>query len=392
MFNTLYYKNNYMSEFNAKVIECTIENDVRVVLNDTAFYPEGGGQNADKGTLNEFSVIDVKEIDGKIYHIIEKQEGMDYKKIFSINSEVIGKIDFENRFANMQNHTAEHIVSGIICKKYNAQNVGFHMGKDFVTMDFNVNLSKKEIEEIEKEANEAIYKNIEIKEKIYTKEQAEKIYYRSKKSLSGEIRIIEIPGVDICACCGIHVKRTGEIGILKLFSVEKYKTGCRIYMLTGQRAIDKFNNLENIINKLTTILSSKDEQIVEYVGSLLEEIKDLKAKNSKIQFNNIKEKINNLDIKENQILFLENIDTNIMKNISELLYEKTNNISAIFLKENDKYKYLINSKNMDLMNFIKDFNNALDGKGGGSSFIVQGQVKAEKEKIENYLNNKLKNI
>lgn len=374
MLDTLYYKDNYLKEFNTKVVNCIEkDNKILVELENTAFYPEGGGQPADIGMIDGVKVVDVQEKDNKIYHEVEEK--------IEIGKNVNCKIDFEKRFSNMQHHTAEHIVSGIICKKYNTVNVGFHMGKDFVTMDFNIDLSKKKLEEIENIANEAVFKNIEIIEKIVTEEEALQIEYRSKKRISGNIRLIEIPGYDLCACCGIHVKRTGEIGIIKLLSAEKYKSGIRIYMICGKKALKNYGAEYDELSKLSVLLSSKHNEIYNSVVALKNEIKELKIKNSKLKnkiFENEAQQIEKQDI---NIIFKEDLDSNEIKSFCQLINEKSNKIAAVFSKDKQMYKYMIMSENYNTTEISKAFNENLNGRGGGKPNMVQGQVAGTEEQI-----------
>lgn len=375
MLDTLYYKDNYLKEFETKVKECIkIEDKILVVLEETAFYPEGGGQPSDTGFIDDIKVIDVHEKEDKIYHTVEKE--------IEIGKVVNCRIDFDKRFSNMQHHTAEHIISGLICKLYNCDNVGFHMGKDFVTMDFNVLLNQNQIKEIEDKANEAIYKNIEIVEKIVSEQEAEKLEYRSKKKITGNIRLVEIPGYDICACCGIHVNKTGEIGIIKLLSVEKYKTGSRVYMICGKRALENYNKEYEQMCKLSVLLSSKHEEIYNSVIELKEEIKNLKIRNNKLQNEIFESEITKIETKPINILFKEDLSSNDIKNLCQLLKEKSTKIAAVFSKENDIYKYMIMSENFNSNEISKTFNTMLNGKGGGKPEMVQGQVCATEDEIK----------
>lgn len=374
MLDTLYYKDRFLKDFKTKVIDCIDDNGkILIELEETAFYPEGGGQPADTGIIDGIKVLDVQEKENKIYHLVENK--IEVGKIVNCS------IDFEKRFSNMQHHTAEHIISGLICKKYECNNVGFHMGKEFVTMDFNVILNKKQVEEIEKLANEAIYKNIDIVEKIVSEEEAEKIEYRSKKKISGNIRLVEVPGYDICACCGVHVKKTGEIGIIKLLSVEKYKTGSRIYMICGKRALENYNKEYEEMSKLSVLLSSKHDEIYNSVLELKEEIQELKIKNSKLRNQIFEKEVEEIKIQDINIIFKENLESNEIKCLCQLVKEKSTKIAAIFSKENSTYKYMIMSENFNANEISKVFNETLEGRGGGKPNMVQGQVTGSENEI-----------
>lgn len=377
MVKELFYEKPYSKTFESIVKEKINENGkIKIVLEDTLFYPEGGGAPSDKGFINNIEVENVQEINGKIYHTIAGniEEGVTVK----------GKIDFDFRFLNMQHHTAEHIVSGIICQKYNAENIGFHIGKEYVTLDVNIQLTQEELKKIEREANDVIYKNVSVKSAIYSAEEAVDLVYRSKKELNGTIRIVEIPGVDICACCGLHVKRTGEIGLIKLLSVEKYKTGSRIYIVCGKKALDNYNFEYDIVNKVSKELSAKHENVYASILSLKDEIKTLDKKNNELQNQLFDIEVANLENKNTQILFKENLDMEKVKNLCTKLKDKVDRIAGVFSKEDDLYKYMIMSDFEDVKNISKEFNDVCSGKGGGNTIMAQGQVQANKEKIEEF--------
>lgn len=372
---TLYYKNNYLSEFETIVENCFEEKGkIKVILKETAFYPEGGGQPADTGFINNVKVLDVQEKDGIIYHTVDSK--------IEINKSVKCKINFEERLNNMQSHTAEHIVSGLICKKFNSTNVGFHIGKDFVTMDFNVSISEENIREIEKEANHAVYKNLPILINTYSKEEAKNLNYRSKKELNEDIRIVEIPGYDICACCGIHVNTTGEIGLIKLLKVEKYKSGVRIYMLVGDKAINDYTDKYDQINKISTLLSLKLDEVYTGVVHQLEEIEKLKKEKSDFKNKIMENEISNFENQKNIILEKENMEMNDMKNYCTKLKSKASNISGII--SNGKFIFMSDTVNLkDVFQVLKE---NIDIKGGGSNLLIQGQVNSNFDKIKEIIN------
>lgn len=369
--NTLFYKDNYMKEFVSKVvkIEEAKGGKYKVVLDNTAFYPEGGGQPADVGFLNDAVVSFVEESNGEIFHTIDKY--------IEIGTKVHGKIDFEKRFSNMQSHTAEHIVSGIICKKYDATNVGFHIGKDFITIDFNKAINHKDIVEIEKAANEAVYKDIGIITRIYTNEEIKNLEYRSKKELKEDVRIVEVPGYDRCACCGIHVARTGEIGIIKLLRIENYKGGVRIYMIAGSKALEDYNDKYSQINKISTLLSVKLEDVYDEVKKLKEEYDKSKVKEKSLKLELLKKQIEKIK-KDNIILEVDDLTGNEMKTFCEfILKEKKVNIAGIISSN----KFILMSDKEDLKKKLDEIKEKLDIKGGGNSSLIQGQFSCDTNKF-----------
>ncbi len=366
----LFYKDNYLKEFNTKVIECIEENNkIKVVLENTAFYPEGGGQPSDTGFIENVKVLHIEEKSGKIYHEVESK--------IELNKKVFCKINFEERFSNMQNHTAEHIVSGLICQKYNATNVGFHIGKDFTTMDFNINISEEQLREIEKLANEAVYKNIKIEENIYTPEEVKNIHYRSKKEIKEDIRLVKIGEYDICACCGVHVSTTGEIGIIKLLKADKYKSGVRIYMLAGFKAVQDYTNKFDQINRISTLLSLKLDEVYEGVLNQTKEIESLKKEKSILKNEILNKELNEIKPEKNIILQKDNLEMNDMKTLCNKLKEKASNISGVV--SNGKFVFMSDTEN--LKEILEELKETYEIKGGGNATMIQGNIIGDPQKI-----------
>lgn len=265
----LYEADPYLGEFTAVVEKCISEAGIfKVALNQTAFYPEGGGQPADTGILGEARVVDVQESGGIIWHTVTQ--------LLEPGREVTGSIDFERRFSLMQNHSGEHIVSGIITKKYGCSNVGFHMGTDGITMDFDCVLTEEQLAEVELEANSVVLDDVPIRAYYPSSEELKELEYRSKKALSGAVRIVEVEGCDRCACCGTHVSHTGEIRLIKFLRLQNYKGGVRITMLCGERAFEDYCVKHDKLTAAARLLSVKPEQVEESVVRLKEKNIELK--------------------------------------------------------------------------------------------------------------------
>lgn len=265
----LYEADAYLGEFTATVEKCVSETGIfKVTLNQTAFYPEGGGQPADRGTLGDARVLDVQEIDGTIWHTVSE--------LLEPGTEVVGKIDFERRFTNMQNHTGEHIVSGIVSRIYGYHNVGFHMGSEAVTVDFDGVLTKEQLFDVEMEANEAVLKNVPVTVSYPSGEELKQIDYRSKKEIEGQVRLVSVEGYDCCACCGTHVSRTGEIRLIKILGVQNYKGGVRVSMLCGETAFRDYMVKHSNIVGIAQLLSVKPEEAGDAVVRLKEKNIELK--------------------------------------------------------------------------------------------------------------------
>lgn len=265
----LYESDAYLGEFTAVVEKCVSEAGIfRVILNQTAFYPEGGGQPADTGSLGEARVLDVQETDGTIWHTVTQP--------LEPGKEVVGKIDFERRFSNMQNHTGEHIVSGIIARNYGFHNVGFHMGSESVTVDFDGVLTADQLFEIEMEANDAVLRNAPVRILYPAQEELEQLEYRSKKDIEGQIRLVEVEGYDCCACCGTHVTSAGEIRMIKILGVQNYKGGIRVSMICGEKAFRDYQLKHSNIAGIARLLSVKPEEAGDAVTRLKEKNIELK--------------------------------------------------------------------------------------------------------------------
>ena len=246
----LFYEDVYCKNFRAKVLSCAPgKHGFDVVLDRTAFYPEGGGQPGDTGSLSGVRVTDTHEAGGEIIHYCQTP--------LEVGSEVEGCIDWARRLSLMQLHSGEHILSGIVHRRFGYDNVGFHMGADMVTIDFSGMLTEDDLKQIEREANEVVWENREIRISFPPEEELEQIPYRSKKALTGSVRIVTIENADICACCGTHVTRTGEIGLIKIFSCVKFHEGVRLEILCGMRAYEYVNLLIEQNRKNSALLSAK---------------------------------------------------------------------------------------------------------------------------------------
>lgn len=380
MTRKLFYEDSHIKEFEAKVIDCIKDNDAyQIILDQTAFFPEGGGQTSDTGRILDIEVYDVREKDDVIYHYT--------KEPLIVGQSVVGVIDYKERFSKMQQHTGEHIISGLVNRYFGYDNVGFHLGKEKVTMDFNGDLTSEDLRKIELEANEVVARNLKIEVLYPSKEELKNIQYRSKIEIEGQIRIVEIPGIDCCACCAPHVKYTGEIGIIKIIDSEKYKGGIRVSMLCGFRALEDYNMKEQNVNKISVLLSAKPEKISESVENLKNEISILKGRIFALQEKQVAEAIN--QIKEDAtlaILFDEELDNNAMRKFVNGAMEKCKELCGAFVGNDlEGYRYILGSKTIDVRDTAKMLNEAFSGKGGGKPEMVQGSLHGTKANIEQLL-------
>lgn len=380
MTEKLFYQDSHRSTFTAIVQEVRPSgNGYEIILDRTAFFPEGGGQSSDTGSLGGVSVSDVQEIDGKIIHYTDGPlvEG----------TEVEGCIDWTERFSKMQQHTGEHIVSGLIHKIYGYHNVGFHLGTDSVTLDFNGVVPKEKLHEIEQLANEAVAKNLPVQVLYPTDEELSKISYRSKIEIEGQVRIVVIDGYDICACCAPHVKQTGEIGLIKLVGMQNYKGGVRISMLCGFRALEDYYQKEKNNREIAVMLSAKEYETAVEVERLQEELAMKKAKIAELEQKFLEQKVETLDVSGEIVCLFEETDPVMTREMVNLLLKKGAKMAAVFSgNEREGYRYVLGSRSLDVRKNGKLLNEAFHGRGGGKPEMVQGTVQGKREEIEAFLN------
>ncbi|HJC24721.1 MAG TPA: alanyl-tRNA editing protein [Candidatus Eisenbergiella merdavium] len=379
MTKRLYYEDAYCQEFDARVADCREgKQGWEVVLDQTAFYPEGGGQPADQGRLAEAAVLDVKEGGEEIVHICDRP--------LVPGSKVHGTLDWNRRFRFMQQHSGEHIFSGIVHGLFGYDNIGFHMGKDCVTVDFSGLLSEEEIALVERKANEAVLSDLEILTDYPSGEELERLEYRSKKELEGQVRIITVPGSDVCACCGTHVKRTGEIGPIKAVSSEHYKSGIRISLQIGWKALEDYEEKHRNIREISALLSVPPQETAGAVRRLQEQLQELKAANVALRQKQLDRMVEEVPKgTQRAVRFEEDLNPVEVRMLADRLAQKA--VFAAVFSGNDEegYKYVMCSSQLDVAALGKSFNEALNGRGGGRNPMVQGSVKAEKEKIEEFL-------
>ena len=380
MTEKLFYQDSHRSTFTAIVQEVRPSgNGYEIILDRTAFFPEGGGQSSDTGSLGGVSVSDVQEIDGKIIHYTDGPlvEG----------TEVEGCIDWTERFSKMQQHTGEHIVSGLIHKIYGYHNVGFHLGTDSVTLDFNGVVPKEKLHEIEQLANEAVAKNLPVQVLYPTDEELSKISYRSKIEIEGQVRIVVIDGYDVCACRAPHVKQTGEIGLIKLVGMQNYKGGVRISMLCGFRALEDYYQKEKNNREIAVMLSAKEYETAVEVERLQEELAMKKAKIAELEQKFLEQKVETLDVSGEIVCLFEETDPVMTREMVNLLLKKGAKMAAVFSgNEREGYRYVLGSRSLDVRKNGKLLNEAFHGRGGGKPEMVQGTVQGKREEIEAFLN------
>lgn len=374
----LYYEDVYKKEFTAKVLECREgKNGYRIILDASAFYPEGGGQPCDTGYLDDVKVVDVHEKDGELLHYTEK--ALEVGKI------VHGVIDWEHRFDLMQQHSGEHMVSGLIHEAYGYDNVGFHMGSDVITIDFNGMLDAVQMQEIEVLVNKKIWENSRVEITYPSAEELKELPYRSKKELTGKVRIVRFPGADLCACCGTHVTYTGEIGMVKLLSVVKFRDGVRMEMICGKRVLQYLNMVDKQNHEISVKLSAKTAETAKAVERLWEENFQMKGRLLRLEEEMFVREAEKWQNAGNVLLFQEGLESDSVRKLADTVMQCCGGRCAVFSKNSDgSYKYAIGEKEGDLRAFTKEMNDALKGRGGGKPFFVQGSVQAKEEEIREF--------
>ena len=380
----LYDADAYATEFEALVLACeekewNKQKAYEVILDQTLFFPEEGGQTPDRGSLGGAKVLDVQIKEDVIYHILSLP--------LSQGEKVAGKIDWQHRFSNMQQHSGEHIFSGLVHSRFGYDNVGFHLSDNIVTMDFNGVLTKEDVEQLELSVNQVIAKNLSIQAEYPDKAVLEQLEYRSKIEIAGAVRIVTIDGVDVCACCAPHVKQTGEIGMFKVISVQSHRGGVRISFLCGYRALEDYKNKSNILSEMISLLSEPQENILEAVTKLKESNQDLKYEIGSMKRRIMADKVAAVPKEQEHVMFFEDdLDALVMRETVNQLTQKHQGFCGIFAgTDKEGYRFVIGSSQKDCKVLLDDFRKEVEVRGGGSPVMVQGTMIGERKQLEKVL-------
>ena len=373
----LYYENAYTQDFTAVVQSCeAVKNGFAVTLDRTAFYPEGGGQPADHGTLGEARVLDVHEKDDVVTHLCDRA--------LSVGAEVGGRIDWARRFDHMQQHSGEHIISGLLCSTFHCDNVGFHMGADVVTIDYNAPITWEQALEVERRANAYIWADHPIRIWYPSAEELAALPYRSKKELTGAVRITEFPGADRCACCGTHVASSGQVGLLKLLSCQKFRDGVRLELLCGQRALDCLAAGWEQARQIGQALSVKPQSTFAAVSRLQEELLSLKEKAARLEEADFAHTAAQYRGAGSVLHIAEPLDGDGARRLCDAIAKAAGGRCAVFAGQDGDYRYAVIESGGDLRQFIKDMNTALHGRGGGRDGFAQGSAACTAEEVRTF--------
>lgn len=386
MTKRIYYEDSHQKDFSAFVTACENEKDYwRICLDQTAFFPEGGGQNGDSGFLNQAEIFDTREDQGVIWH---------YSRCpLEPGTEVTGKIDWAKRFSRMQQHTGEHIVSGLIHARFGYDNVGFHLGDQDVTLDFNGPVSRDELSQIEEAANAAVFSNLPVQISLPSREELASLEYRSKIEIEGQVRIVTIPGIDVCACCAPHVKYTGEIGLIRLTNVQSHRGGVRINLLAGDRALRDCREKEAAVRAVSVLLSAKENKIPQAVERLKQETFELKGRLMQLNLSRIQDKAAAVpDGTENPVFFETDLDMDTCREFVNLLTDRCHGTVCVFSGDDtDNWRYILGSRTGDTRQLCRYLNQTFQGKGGGKPEMVQGSLKGKKTDILTSISSFLQN-
>ena len=377
MTEKLYYTDSHIHEFSARVLSCEkAKKGFAVVLDKTAFFPEGGGQPADTGIIGPAAVRDVQEQNGEIFHYTDQA--------LTPGEEYACALDWEQRLCRMQNHSGEHIVSGITHKLYGFDNVGFHMGAECMTIDFSGELSWEQLTEIETLANQAVRDDLPVKTCFPGPEALSQMEYRSKLELTRDVRIVEIPGTDRCACCAPHVKRTGEIGLMKLLSAERHRGGVRIELVCGMDALRECRLMQENVTAVSGLLSAKRAKSAAAVERVLAEQAKLKERVAELSMALARLKAERFGYTEGNICVFDKVlDEVALRELVNLLMEKCGGMAGAFSGSDETgYMYIIGSKNIDLRSHSREINAAINGKGGGTAEMIRGRASTSAENIQ----------
>jgi alanyl-tRNA synthetase len=371
----LYYENAYTQSFQAAVTACEAgKGGWLVQLDQTAFFPEGGGQTADTGTLGGVRVLDCHEKGGEIYHLTDGP--------LPVGQTVTGQLDWHDRFRKMQNHTGEHIVSGLVHARYGYENVGFHLAEDGCTFDFDGELTRSQLDEIEQAANAVVWENRAVTTAFPDPETLKSLTYRSKLDLTENVRLVTVEGVDVCACCAPHVSRTGEIGVIKLLDFMRHRGGVRIWAKCGWDALRDYGRRYTDSAAISGLLNTPQENITAGVEKLLAQRDSLKQELTALQRQALEAQAAALAPTAGNMLLFTQADNDGMRILANAGMVKCGGVCAVFSGQDGAYQFVMASEKVDMRAYLKENQAALQARGGGQTAMVSGRSTADKADLE----------
>lgn len=381
----LYDADAYATVFDAEILKAEpAKEGVCLVLDKTLFFPEEGGQNCDRGTL----IVEGKEFE-VTYVSLEKKDGAEiichYVKAeeeFLPGTKVQGKLGWMDRYDKMQNHTGEHILSGIIHSEFGFDNVGFHLNDEIFTMDFNGVITKEQLEFLEQKANQVVMENVPVVGEYVSDEALKDLDYRSKIEIEGAVRIVTIEGYDKCACCAPHVKFSGEVGVIKIIKAENWKGGMRLTVLCGNRAYKDYAKKHDILQNLSRSFSTSEDKVSDVVEGLKTSLAELEFKLANLECQMATEKL-----LQNPVQFFESLSPKALtKAMDDAMKQEPSKLFMAFVGNDETgYRYMAGSLEQNVEEIGKMLREKLGAKGGGRGTMVQGMVNAKKAAIEDLI-------
>ena len=374
----LYYVNPNLQQFTAQVLSCTPDKGgYRITLDRTAFYPEGGGQACDTGTLGQAKVLDVQEQDEQVYHLCDSP--------LSVGSTVTGSIDWERRFDLMQQHTGEHIISGIIHRMFGHGNSGFHVGEQVMEVDFDGPIPADALGQIEQEANEAVWQDIPLKCWYPDEETLPTVFYRTKRALPWPVRIVQVPGYDSCACCGIHVTTTGQVGLIKILSCVKFHQGVRLELVCGKRAYRIMRDVFDQNKQVSQTFSAKILETADAAKKASEQLAAEKFRAAALEKKVFSYIADAYHSKENVLHFEPGLSSGSIRELTDKIAENCTGWAAVYSgTDATGYGLCIVSKTGDVKALGAKAAEMLKGRGGGKAGSFQGSFQTTKDQIEHF--------
>lgn len=371
----LYYTDSNLYTFSATVLGCDQEDKgFQVVLDQTAFFPTGGGQACDLGVLGVVRVLDVQEQGDRVVHLCDGP--------LPVGQTVTGSLDWDRRLDQMQQHSGEHIVSGLIHRHLGLHNVGFHVGAELVTIDFDGPVTPEQLQQIEWEANRAVWQNLPIRCWYPDPQELEKIPYRSKKALPWPVRIVEVPGYDTCACCGVHVAYTGQIGLVKLLSCVKFHQGVRIEMACGGRALGLLSRVYEQNRQVSQAFSANILETGEAARRMNEQLSAEKFRRTALERRVFAHIALGYAGRGNTVHFEPGLNGGALRELTEKIAQSSGGTAAVFSgDEATGYNFCLAGEAAAVKELGSALTRELDGRGGGKPGFFQGSVRCDRSRI-----------
>lgn len=370
----LYYENCRLAVFTGQVLACREREDgFAVILNRTAFYPGGGGQACDTGTLGDAQVTAMAEENGELLHLCDRP--------LAVGETVEGRVDWLPRFIRMQQHTGEHILSGIVNKRFCYHNAGFHMNLERIQVDFDGAIPAELLPELEAAVNNALWQNLPVRCYVPSPEELAALSYRTKRALPWPVRIVEIPGYDRCACCGVHVAATGEAGPVKLWSAVPFRGGTRIEMSCGIPALNQLNRVYAQAKEVSRLLSAPVTAIAGAAGEVCDQLEKAKYRLRQQELETIRAEAEACRGRGDLLLLREELAQELMVTLADCAAENAGGTAAVFAGGNGKWRWCLVDKQKDLRPLTKEMMLRFRVRGGGKPHFQQGSAQGSKEEI-----------